>query len=102
MATQNPVEQEGVYRLPEAQLDRFLIRVEMGYPGFGHEVNLLRLHSKPPAEVSEMFTPGTDPLAPAKAPGGLRRGHAVRVHRPTGRGEPAPPGHRSARARGRP
>src|SRR5262249_54283488 len=50
MATQNPVEQEGVYRLPEAQLDRFLIRVEMGYPGFGHEVNLLRLHSKPPAE----------------------------------------------------
>ena len=51
MATQNPVEQEGVYRLPEAQLDRFLIRVEMGYPGFGHEVNLLRLHSKPPAEV---------------------------------------------------
>ena len=33
LATQNPVEQEGVYRLPEAQLDRFLLRVEMGYPG---------------------------------------------------------------------
>ena len=57
MATQNPVEQEGVYRLPEAQLDRFLIRVEMGYPGFGHEVNLLRLHSKPQVEVSELFNP---------------------------------------------
>jgi len=57
MATQNPVEQEGVYRLPEAQLDRFLIRVEMGYPGFGHEVNLLRLHSKPVAEVDTLFTP---------------------------------------------
>ena len=57
MATQNPVEQEGVYRLPEAQLDRFLIRVEMGYPGFKHEVNLLRLHSKPPAEVHPMFNP---------------------------------------------
>ncbi|HEV3440520.1 MAG TPA: MoxR family ATPase [Gemmata sp.] len=57
MATQNPVEQEGVYRLPEAQLDRFLIRVEMGYPGFGHEVNLLRLHSKPAVEVTPMFTP---------------------------------------------
>ena len=52
LATQNPVEQEGVYRLPEAQLDRFLLRVEMGYPGFDHEVNLLRLHSKPPVEVS--------------------------------------------------
>ena len=33
LATQNPVEQEGVYRLPEAQLDRFLLRVDMGYPG---------------------------------------------------------------------
>jgi MoxR-like ATPase len=59
MATQNPIEQEGVYRLPEAQLDRFLIRVEMGYPGFGHEVNLLRLHSKPAVEVSQMFDPTT-------------------------------------------
>jgi MoxR-like ATPase len=57
MATQNPVEQEGVYRLPEAQLDRFLIRIEMGYPGFKHEVNLLRLHSKPAVDVSPLFTP---------------------------------------------
>src|SRR5215216_4141890 len=57
MATQNPVEQEGVYRLPEAQLDRFLLRVEMGYPGFGHEVNLLKLHSKPAVEVDPMFSP---------------------------------------------
>jgi MoxR-like ATPase len=57
MATQNPIEQEGVYRLPEAQLDRFLIRVEMGYPGFGHEVNLLKLHSKPMVEVDPIFTP---------------------------------------------
>jgi MoxR-like ATPase len=59
MATQNPVEQEGVYRLPEAQLDRFLIRVEMGYPGFRHEVDLLRLHSKPQVETTPMFTPET-------------------------------------------
>src|SRR5438067_7150556 len=57
LATQNPVEQEGVYRLPEAQLDRFLLRVEMGYPGFDHEVNLLKLHSKPPAEVQTLFGP---------------------------------------------
>jgi MoxR-like ATPase len=59
MATQNPIEQEGVYRLPEAQLDRFLIRVEMGYPGFGHEVNLLRLHSKPAVEVNRIFDTDT-------------------------------------------
>jgi MoxR-like ATPase len=57
LATQNPVEQEGVYRLPEAQLDRFLIRIEMGYPGFSHEVNLLRIHSRPPAEVDTIFSP---------------------------------------------
>jgi MoxR-like ATPase len=57
MATQNPVEQEGVYRLPEAQLDRFLLRVEMGYPGFDHEVNLLKLHSRPAVEVQPMFNP---------------------------------------------
>ena len=57
LATQNPVEQEGVYRLPEAQLDRFLLRVEMGYPGFDHEVNLLRLHSKPTVEVQTLFNP---------------------------------------------
>jgi MoxR-like ATPase len=55
MATQNPVEQEGVYRLPEAQLDRFLLRVEMGYPGRLSEVNLLKLHSQPAAEVRELF-----------------------------------------------
>src|SRR5919204_627028 len=49
LATQNPVEQEGVYRLPEAQLDRFLLRVEMGYPGRVGEVSMLRLHSGPVA-----------------------------------------------------
>jgi MoxR-like ATPase len=57
MATQNPVEQEGVYRLPEAQLDRFLLRVEMGYPGFDHEVSMLKLHGRPPAEPAAVFTP---------------------------------------------
>ena len=59
MATQNPVEQEGVYRLPEAQLDRFLLRVEMGYPGFDHEVNMLKLHGRPPAEPDALFTAAT-------------------------------------------
>jgi MoxR-like ATPase len=57
MATQNPVEQEGVYRLPEAQLDRFLLRVEMGYPEPRQEVAMLRLHSHPAVEVEELFTP---------------------------------------------
>jgi MoxR-like ATPase len=57
LATQNPVEQEGVYRLPEAQLDRFLLRVEMGYPGHDAEVDMLKLHSGPVGEAAEVFTP---------------------------------------------
>jgi MoxR-like ATPase len=56
LATQNPIEQEGVYRLPEAQLDRFLLRVHMGYPGRRSEVDLLRLQSSPPALVDQLFT----------------------------------------------
>jgi MoxR-like ATPase len=55
LATQNPVEQEGVYRLPEAQLDRFLLKVEMGYPGHDREVEMLKLHSRPVAEVDQLF-----------------------------------------------
>jgi MoxR-like ATPase len=56
LATQNPIEQEGVYRLPEAQLDRFLLRIQMGYPEHDREVEMLRLHSKPVAEVEQLFT----------------------------------------------
>ena len=43
LATQNPVEYEGTYPLPEAQLDRFLLRVEMGYPEEEDELAMLRL-----------------------------------------------------------
>lgn len=42
IATQNPVEQEGTYRLPEAQLDRFLMKVNMGYPSKEDEIEVLR------------------------------------------------------------
>ncbi len=40
-ATQNPVEQEGTYRLPESQLDRFLMRLSLGYPGRQAEIAIL-------------------------------------------------------------
>jgi MoxR-like ATPase len=43
MATQNPIEQEGTYPLPEAQLDRFLLYVRIGYPEAVHEREILRL-----------------------------------------------------------
>ena len=44
MATQNPIEQEGTYRLPEAQLDRFLFKVEVPYPALEEEVEILLGH----------------------------------------------------------
>ncbi len=40
-ATQNPIEQEGTYRLPESQLDRFLMRLSLGYPGRAAELSIL-------------------------------------------------------------
>lgn len=44
LATQNPIEQEGTYRLPEAQLDRFLFKVIASYPDQSQEVEILKLH----------------------------------------------------------
>lgn len=51
IATQNPIEQEGTYRLPEAQLDRFVMKIGMGYPSADEEVEILERHNgKTPAE----------------------------------------------------
>ena len=44
MATQNPIEQEGTYPLPEAQLDRFLMHLEIGYPDAASELEILKLN----------------------------------------------------------
>ncbi|MCP8690067.1 AAA family ATPase [Marinobacterium sedimentorum] len=61
MATQNPIEQEGTYPLPEAQLDRFLMQVNVGYPDRESELAILRLARQeasaevadPPARLSQ-------------------------------------------------
>lgn len=51
LATQNPIEYEGTFPLPEAQLDRFLLKLNMGYPEFIEEVNLLnRIQQMHPIE----------------------------------------------------
>lgn len=44
IATQNPIEQEGTYALPEAQLDRFLFKIRVDYPGMDEEVKILQTH----------------------------------------------------------
>jgi MoxR-like ATPase len=45
LATQNPAEYEGTYPLPEAQLDRFMVRVSLGYPTAGEEADMLEEHA---------------------------------------------------------
>ena len=42
LATQNPIEQEGTYPLPEAQLDRFMFNINLGYPTFEQELDVIR------------------------------------------------------------
>ncbi|MCL2395047.1 MAG: MoxR family ATPase, partial [Acidimicrobiaceae bacterium] len=49
LATQNPIEMDGTYRLPEAQLDRFLLRLTMGYPDAKTEADILALNGSEPA-----------------------------------------------------
>lgn len=58
IATKNPLEHEGVYTLPEAQVDRFMMRIEMGYPDKEEEVEMLLRKDKGEfREVKQVFTP---------------------------------------------
>src|SRR2546421_1489098 len=52
MATQNPIESEGTYALPEAQLDRFMMKVVVGYPGVGEELEVVRRSLGAPPHVT--------------------------------------------------
>ncbi|MBN2693701.1 AAA family ATPase [bacterium] len=58
MATQNPVEQEGTYPLPEAQLDRFMFKIKVGYPKKEEEKEIMkRFAYKKTPEISSIITP---------------------------------------------
>jgi MoxR-like ATPase len=64
MATQNPIEYEGTYPLPEAQLDRFTMRLSLGYPPLAEEAKMLTEQtSAPPLEDLEPVCSGDDVLA---------------------------------------
>jgi len=52
LATQNPIESEGVYPLPEAQRDRFLMKLLVGYPSHGEEIEVVRRHRLRPARAT--------------------------------------------------
>ena len=58
LATQNPIEQEGTYPLPEAQVDRFLMKVLIGYPSKSEEGDIIKMNiAADPAEVRPLVTP---------------------------------------------
>ena len=57
LATQNPIEQEGTYPLPEAQLDRFMFAINLDYPSFAEEVEVVKATtSGTPQKVNPLFT----------------------------------------------
>ena len=57
LATQNPIDLEGTYPLPEAQIDRFLVRIAMGYPSARDEVQMLRTHGIDPPVARAVLSP---------------------------------------------
>jgi MoxR-like ATPase len=57
LATQNPIEQEGTYPLPEAQVDRFLIKLRMSYPLAADEKRMLGTYDRPPPPVRPVVGP---------------------------------------------
>jgi MoxR-like ATPase len=64
IATQNPIEYEGTYPLPEAQLDRFTVRLDLGYPPLAEEAKMLdEQTSSPPLESLEAVATAADVLA---------------------------------------
>jgi MoxR-like ATPase len=64
LATQNPIEQEGTYPLPEAQLDRFLLKIVLGYPSEEEEMRVLEMHSGDNAGLNALL----DTLEPVAGP----------------------------------
>ncbi len=57
LATQNPIESEGVYQLPEAQRDRFLMKVQVGYPTPAEEVQIVQRMGVTPPEPTQVLSP---------------------------------------------
>ena len=96
LATQNPIEQEGTYPLPEAQLDRFLFELPIDYPSFENEVLLVERHSFAPVEhlapliSAEHIATWRDAVAALPAPPNVIE-YAVRVVRATRPEDPTAP-----------
>lgn len=60
LATQNPIEQEGTYPLPEAQLDRFMFNIVVNYPNFNEEVEIVKMTTGAPSELPKKIIGETE------------------------------------------
>ena len=106
MATQNPVEMDGTYPLPEAQLDRFLIKTDVGYPDHAAEVRVLQSeHGGAHVEdVPQVSDPDEIAAPDRRRAHRARRARDLRLHRLAGRPHPpdaaAPAGSVAARRAG--
>ena len=96
LATQNPIEQEGTYPLPEAQLDRFMFLIEVGYPSSGEEKEIARATTGTARQVLNHLLDGEKVIAFQQL---VRRvpvpehlyDYAVKIVRKTRPGEPESP-----------
>ena len=100
LATQNPIEQEGTYPLPEAQLDRFMLKVKVGYPIARRRGQDHRPHGRlgRRAQRDQGHDHGRGPRRPRRRPPGLRRRQGQALRGRPGRCDPRSQGRRDAAA----
>ena len=87
MATQNPIESEGTYPLPEAQVDRFMLKVLVGYPERDEELTVVNRSLEDPIEVRQILPLVRARAAPARSQGRLRRSRPGELRGQPGHGD---------------
>ena len=103
IATQNPIEYEGTFALPEAQLDRFMLRIRLGYPQPIEEIVILdeQKRTHPLDELEEVLGGRGAAWAAGRGPRDLRRLDGGGLHRPDRQRDADPPGRLSRRVAAR-
>jgi MoxR-like ATPase len=90
MATQNPIESEGTYPLPEAQVDRFMMKVVVGYPSPTEEFVIVERAISPPPVSQAIVAPSGSSQMQAQVERGVRGPRADRVLGARGQRHPQP------------
>ena len=102
LATQNPIEQEGTYPLPEAQLDRFMFLIELDYPSEAEEIQIARTTTgEALPTLDHLLTPGGDPPAPEPGAPGAGAGPHLLLRGAAGAQDPSAAARRPRRGSSR-